>query len=141
MRIREIAPLILILAALCAACAAPGPDDPVDSDDTPPASVDTGPGAVLVISNGNRGGGESGMSVAEALDHRATDDLLFVTGALFIDPDGTVLLCDTIAESFPPQCGGVRLEVQGLDLSTIDGLEEASGVRWAEGVILFGSVE
>jgi hypothetical protein len=141
MHIRDLAPLIFIVAALCASCAAPAPDDPIDSDDAPPASADAGSGAVLVISEGNRGGGDRGMSVADALGHRATDDLVFVTGALFVDPDGTVLLCDAIAESFPPQCGGARLEVQGLDLSTIDGLEEASGVRWAEGVILFGSVE
>jgi hypothetical protein len=63
------------------------------------------------------------------------------TGALLIDAEGTVLLCDAIAESFPPQCGGERITVEGLDLAGIAGLQEANGVRWAEGVTLLGSVE
>jgi hypothetical protein len=133
--------LALFLAFILAACAAAGPDDPIDSDDTPPASVDAGGAPVLVVAEGNRGGGDTGMSVADALGHQATDDLIFVTGALFVDPDGTVRLCDAIAESFPPQCGGERIEVQGLDLASIADLQDENGVRWAEGVILFGSVE
>ena len=84
---------------------------------------------------------EPGMSVAEALGHRATDDLVTVSGALFVDADGTVRLCDAIAESFPPQCGGERIVVQGLDLDAVPGLQTEGGVSWAEGVTLFGSVE
>jgi len=111
---------------------------------TPPATTDPDPDPaptdpVLVLADG--GGGEGGISVADALGHQATDDLVSVIGALFVDGEGTVLLCDAIAESFPPQCGGERIEVQGVDLSTIDGLEEANGVQWAEAVTLFGSVE
>ena len=133
--------IILLLAIILAACSSPGPDIPVDDDETPPASAAPGNEPVLVIAVGNRGGGDTGMSVADALGHQATDDLVFVAGALFVDPDGTVLLCDAIAESFPPQCGGARIAVEGLDLSTIEGVEEENGVRWAESVVLFGSVE
>ena len=82
-----------------------------------------------------------GISVAEALGHRTTDDMVLVTGALFIEDDGTVRLCDAVLESFPPQCGGDRLVVEGLDLDVIADLQDANGVRWAEGVTLFGSVE
>jgi len=126
--------LVLAVAAvlLVGACTVQGPGPAA----TPPSEA-----AVLVISSGNRGGGDQGMTVAEALGHRATDDLVFVTGSLFIDPDGTVRLCDAIAESFPPQCGGERIVVQGLDPSGVANLQEESGVRWAEGVTLFGSVE
>ena len=123
-----------VLLVILANCAAIGPDDPV------PPSGDDAP-AVLIVSEGNRGGGDAGMTVADALAHRATDDLVFVSGALFVDAEGGMLLCDAIAESFPPQCGGERLAVEGLDLATIEGLEEANGVRWAENVVLFGSVE
>ena len=84
---------------------------------------------------------EPGMSVADALGHRATDDLVTVSGALFVDADGTVRLCDAIAESFPPQCGGERIVVQGLDLDAVPGLQTEGGVSWAEGLTLFGSVE
>ena len=94
----------------------------------------------LVIADGDPGDGP-GMSVSEALTHGPTDDIVTVTGALFVNADGTVLLCDAIAESFPPQCGGDRIAVDGLDLATVAGLQEANGVQWAEGVVLLGSVE
>ena len=124
-------PALLIPLLLLAACAAEAPaatpSKPTDEEWT------------LVITDGDPGDGP-GISVAEALTHGPTDDIVAVTGALFVDPDGTVLLCDAIAESFPPQCGGDRLEVDGLDLTTIE-LEEANGVQWAEGVTLLGSVD
>jgi hypothetical protein len=78
--------------------------------------------------------------VSEALGHGPTDDIVSVSGALFVDADGTVRLCEAIAESFPPQCGGASLVVEGLDLGALD-LQEAEGVRWADAVTLLGSVE
>jgi hypothetical protein len=94
---------------------------------------------VLVITDGAIEG--PGSSVAEALGHQATDDLVTVSGALFVDADGTVLLCDAIAESFPPQCGGERIRVTGLDPAVVPGLQTEGAVSWAEGVTLLGSVE
>lgn len=76
--------------------------------------------------------------MTEALAHVGGEPVL-VNGALFIDPDGALRLCEAIAESFPPQCGGARLEVEGLDPAG-QLLEEANGVRWAEAVQLFGRV-
>jgi hypothetical protein len=105
----------------------------------PAVAPSSGGEPVLVIADG--GLSEPGMSVAEALGHRATDDLVTVTGSLFVDPDGTVRLCDAIAESFPPQCGGERIVVQGLDLDAIADLQTEGEVSWAEGVTLFGSVD
>jgi len=115
----------LTLALALAACAAPVPEPSGDP--------------VLVIADGPIS--EPGITVADALGHRATDDLVTVSGALFANADGTVLLCDAIAESFPPQCGGDRIRVQGLDLSSVAGLQTEGRVSWAEGVTLFGSVE
>ena len=94
---------------------------------------------VLVISEGSIEG--PGISVAEALGHQATDDIVTVSGALFVEADGTVLLCDAIAESFPPQCGGERIRVEGLDVAAVPGLQTEGDVSWAEGVTLLGSVE
>ena len=118
--------ITLILAACTDAVGSPAPS--------------LGGEPVLVIADGDPDVG-SGLSVAQALTHRATDDLVTVSGALFVDTDGTVRLCDAIAESFPPQCGGDRIVVQGLDLASIAGLQTEGDVRWAEGVTLFGSVE
>jgi hypothetical protein len=132
---------LTLVIVLLAACAAQGdPDDPTDGDDTPPASSPTGGAPVLVIAGGAPGDAP-GLTVAEAFTHGPTDDLVTVTGALFVDADGTVRLCDAIAESFPPQCGGDRIVVQGLDLDNIDDIQEENDVRWAESITLFGSVE
>ena len=121
-------PAILIALLLLAACS-------TSADPSEPTGAWT-----LVVADGGSGDGP-GMSVADALTHGPTDDLVTVSGALFVTPDGTVRLCDAIAESFPPQCGGASIEVSDLDLSTVADLQEANGVRWAESVVLFGSVE
>ena len=126
-----LAPLII------AACGAP--DTPVTVD--PGASQ--APGAptadgVLTIAPGAVDGPP--MQIADALA-AASGEPVLVSGALFVDAAGEVRLCSMMAESFPPQCGGERLEVVGLDLSTIPDLEAANGVQWAEGVELTGTID
>ena len=134
MRPRFALPLTFAIAL--AAC---GADTSVD-DGTPPPSDGSAGAPVLVIADGDGDPG-TGLSVAQALTHQATDDLVTVSGILFVDADGTVRLCDAIAESFPPQCGADRLVVEGLDLESIANLQTEGDVSWAEGVSLFGSVE
>jgi len=53
------------------------------------------------------------ISVADALraDPAA---LVLVEGYLFVLDDGTVVLADAIAESYPPQPGGATIVVEGL---------------------------
>ena len=116
-------------------------DGGVSSDETPNPGGADGADADprLVIAEGPIT--EPGMSVADALGHQATDDLVTVAGALFVEPDGTVYLCEAIAESFPPQCGGQRLRVEGLDLDAVASLQSEGDVSWAESIALFGSVE
>ena len=120
----------LTAAFVLAACTA------LETDDNPTAP---GNAPVLVIVEGDAGG--PGLSLADALDHLATDDIVTVSGALFVDSDGTTWLCEAIAESFPPQCGGERIEVKGLDPGDVPNLQEEQDVRWSESVTLVGSVE
>jgi hypothetical protein len=124
------------LLVLLAGCASPGSGDQPVGDDAPPGSI---PGDVAVLAVVDQDPSIPAITVVEAIG-RAAGDIVSVSGALFVDPDGSVHLCDAIAESYPPQCGGSRLEVRGLDLATLP-LEEANGVRWAEAVTLTGSVE
>jgi len=42
-----------------------------------------------------------------------------VSGFLIADRDGTVRLCSVLLESFPPQCGGDRIELLGFDASVV----------------------
>jgi hypothetical protein len=128
----------LLAAIVLSACASMGGDQPVSDDDPPPGSGSgTPPDAVLIIEEGSTASGP-GISVTEALAHVGGQPVL-VNGALFIDPKGTVRLCEAIAESFPPQCAGARLEVEGLDPAGQQ-LQEANDVRWAESTQLLGRI-
>jgi hypothetical protein len=60
---------------------------------------------------------------------------------LFVDSGGQVTMADAIAESFPPQPGGARITVVGLDLGPFD-LSTGGGIRWSdETVEIMGTVE
>lgn len=131
----------LVLALALAGCAATTGDDPVTDDgDTPPSSGGGGTtaDAVLIVEPGSTATGP-GITITDALAQVGGDQPLLVNGSLFVDADGGALLCEAVAESFPPQCGGLRLEVRGLDPEG-QVLEEADGVRWAESVQLLGRV-
>lgn len=135
---RRFLPILALTLAL-AACARTGGDEAVTDDgQTPPPATGPTADAVLIIEPGATASGP-GITVADALEQIGGDQPLLVNGSLFVDADGGALLCEAIAESFPPQCGGLRLEVRGLDP---DGqvLEEAEGVRWAESVQLLGRI-
>lgn len=60
----------------------------------------------------------------------AADDESFTEGFL-VHRDGVTRVCEMLAESFPPQCGGASLRVEGLDLDAMAGLETAEGVTWS----------
>ena len=131
---------LLLLMVLLAACASPGDAPSTDPGTNGPGASGGGGGdadGILTIVLGTASG--PGISVDEAIGNAGAEPLL-VNGALFVDAEGRVLLCDAIAESFPPQCGGTRLEVRGLDLGSLPDLEEANGVRWAERIQLLGMV-
>jgi hypothetical protein len=73
----------------------------------------------------------SGLSVAEIPSAPAGEILAvraFVVGA----PDGSAELCDALAESHPPQCGGARMPLTGLPDGFLTGLSSAGGVRWSD---------
>ena len=152
MRVPLAAPLVLIVLLVATACSAGGPpadspsptDSPspvetpgADASESPPAEAD----AVLHIDATGSAGGP-GISVQEALESEL-DQPLLINGSVFIDADGNALLCDAIAESFPPQCAGARLAVEGLSIEMLAPgvLQEEGEVRWAEQVQLFGTVE
>jgi hypothetical protein len=69
------------------------------------------------------------VSVTELLAAGTIDGPFVVTGFLFIDADGNAVLCEAIAESYPPQCGGLSIEIAG-DLP-MDDLTSDQGVTWS----------
>ena len=74
-------------------------------------------------------GGGPGISISEAFTSNLKGPLL-VNGLLHVQ-NGQVRLCETLAESFPPQCGGRFLVVKGLDLMTVEGLTSEGSITWS----------
>ena len=123
--------LVLALVALGVTLAACGGDDPAND-----RSVDA-------PSGGSASAVGPGISVVDALNI-STDQPLLVNGML-VAADKEVQLCEVLLESFPPQCGGLRLVVENLDLGTIAGLQTATReslpVTWSDQPIqLLGTV-
>jgi hypothetical protein len=120
--------LAAALAALLLLAAACNDDD--DSDDGGDGATPTPPSSAV----------GPGISVAEALAS-TLDGPLLVNGFVVVR-DGEARLCEALAESFPPQCGGVSLLVEGLDLDAIEGLTSEQGTTWSDQQIqLLGEVE
>jgi hypothetical protein len=101
--------LPLLLAAAALALAGCG------SDDRPGAGQGTTSGP---------------LSVEQALASEPLEDAV-VQGIIFAE-GGSVRLCGAVAESYPPQCPGAAVEVEGFDLSTVSDLQTAQGVSWKE---------
>jgi len=114
-----------------------------DSSGSQSPDVDTGGGAVISGSVTL----ESGLTIEEALGSDVAG-IVAVRGYLFDDGTG-LRLCSVLAESFPPQCGGASMPVEGFGFDRISGLaddelvrvEQSGGVTWTDGpVTLFGEV-
>jgi hypothetical protein len=88
-------------------------------------------------------GSSEPMSVADAA---ATSGSLDVIGYLFVLDDGTTVLADAIAESYPPQPVGATITIADLDTSDLH-LQQAPAdselatMRWSdEPVTLTGTM-
>ena len=81
-----------------------------------------------------------GISIGEAFNTDLKGPLL-INGLLHVE-NGQVRLCESLAESFPPQCAGRFLVVKGLDLLKMDGLTREGSVMWSErSVQILGTLE
>ena len=105
-----------------------------DSDDGAPAATGTSVPQTSALGAG------PGISIEEAIAAN-TDEPLLVNGNLLAQ-GGEVRLCYALAESFPPQCGGPSLVVEGINLDEVDGLITEGDVSWTDRPIqLLGVVE
>jgi len=114
---RRIITVLLLGGVLTAACGGEATDDAAEP---PPVSEPTiSDGLPLADDNATVPLGMGpGISVADALAS-SLDGPLLVNGYVFVYADGSVVLADLIAESFPPQPGGASVMVEGFDLMQI----------------------
>ena len=114
--------ILLIVVAIVGVAAAACSDD--DSD----------------LVSGPISGVGPGISIGEVFITDLKGPLL-INGLLHVE-NGQVRLCEALAESFPPQCGGRFLVVKGLDLMKMDGLTREGSVTWSEQPVqILGTVE
>jgi hypothetical protein len=114
--------LALTLAFVLTAC---GSDEtPEPTPQPPPASAGIAAGP--------------GISIDEAIAFGSAEPVL-VNGWLRAEGE-EIRLCDAMAESYPPQCVGTSLLVEGLKLEEVDGLTRAGDVAWTEQTQLLGIV-
>jgi hypothetical protein len=111
--------LIATLATAAALAGCGGDDAPVD---------DAASGSTVPQTSGLGAG--PGISIDDALASDS-DEMLLVNGNLLAQ-GGEVRLCSALAESFPPQCGGASLVVEGLKLEEVDGLITEGDVAWTD---------
>ncbi len=109
--------------------------DPTDEDlftDDEPRDGVAPPGVSGVLVGG-------GLTVPEALATDATG-VIAVQGFYFDDGSGP-RLCEALAESFPPQCGGASLalgEIGDLDLGQLEG---SQGITWSnDSIVILGEL-
>lgn len=110
---KRLVPLLIAFALLAAAC---GDDDA--------ATTTTAAAITTTTASGGRVAVGDPINVADALVS-TLDQPLLVTGYLFVLADGSMVLADAIAESFPPQPGGASIPVVGFDLEGMTGVQTA----------------
>ena len=99
-----------------------------DSDGETPQDGDTSSGGFVV---------DGGLSIPEALAYRG-NEIIAVQGFV-LRTEETDALCELLAESYPPQCGGESLAIANPEATNDMVLIEAEGVQWSEDhVTVFG---
>lgn len=115
-------PLLIVLALGVASCGSDEDGEPAAPQPSQVAGIGAGPG----------------ISIDEAIAFES-DEPLLVNGNIWAEGDN-VYFCDAVAESYPPQCAGVRLEVVGVKLAEVDGLQRVGDIAWSERTQLLGVV-
>ncbi len=106
-------------------------DEP--SDLPPPADTPNEPSPTGMLVDG-------GLSVSDALATNATG-VIAIKGFLLVDGQGA-RLCELLAESLPPQCGGAEIPVTGYEEVLGTPLKSAQGISWTDKLVSFlGEIE
>jgi hypothetical protein len=117
---KRLIALLAVTAFVLAACGG-GEADPAQPSDVGNAPTtqapETGGNTPLADDAGGTmlAGMGPGISVAELLA-ATIDGPFLVNGYVFVGTDGSVVISDAIAESYPPQPAGAQVPVEGVDL-------------------------
>lgn len=102
-----------------------------EPQDLPPPGDEPGTSDGFVVAGG--------LTVTDALETDETG-VIAVSGFIVADAAG-VRLCEALAESFPPQCGGPSILLEGLEQIDPDELSTEGDVSWTDyAVTVFGEL-
>lgn len=100
--------------------------------------------ALILVSCGNDNPADSANPETTVLtpdQASGRTGLAAVQGFLWSDEPDSIQLCSSVLESFPPQCGRPAIEVTGIDITTIAGVDFFENIFWAEGVRVVGVLD
>jgi hypothetical protein len=123
-----IAGLLITVAVAVAACGSDDPAEPGASPEPPATSGDqTIPADALTI---------------EEVIAMSADIPRLVKGYVVAVDGEPIRLCSALLESYPPQCGGPSLVIEGVDLASLGGLAttdepDLAQVAWSESEMAF----
>jgi hypothetical protein len=75
-------------------------------------------------------------TVPQAL--RLGDGPVRVQGYVIVSQQGEARICEGLLGSYPPQCGGAWLAIEGLNVDTLPGRQTDQGVVWTGETVLPG---
>jgi hypothetical protein len=82
---------------------------------------------------------DGGLTIPEAIRYQG-DQVVAVQGFIIRDEQSDAL-CESLAESYPPQCGGASLTIVNSEVIDDMALIEAGEVQWSETyVTIFGYI-
>jgi hypothetical protein len=149
-RIARRLPVLIVFLLLVAACG-----DQPDSAQLPPAGDDVPPAAGACLEGtedcndtlypGDEpvdlppSGDVSGqplppseaLTVSEAV---GTEGVIVVSG-FYVDTGSGPMLCEALAESFPPQCGGASVPLADISPIDPDEIQTEQGTSWTDRVV------
>ncbi len=145
LELRRLAVVLAAVAIIAGACGT-GDDQPEGAPLAPDVAADE-PADLPAIDDGPAGAPnepvtpgvpwspEFSMSVSEVLSGGVTGAAA-VKGFLVVDAGGA-RLCEVLAESYPPQCGGEALPITNYEEFLGVPVQEAQGVMWTDDVVSF----
>ena len=91
--------------------------------------------AATACGNDDRQGALGGAPLLTPDEAQGREGLVAVQGFFWARPgDASYRLCEAALESFPPQCGEPAIELIGIDVTEIAGIDFSQNVFWADGM-------
>ena len=125
--------MVVGVALVVAACSPSGSGEPDAAPADSPVAQDPIPDPPAPYGGDAASSGlvvDGGLTIPDALAYQG-DQVVAVKGFV-VRTDQADSLCELLAESYPPQCGGATLPIENPESTDSMVLQEAQGVQWSD---------